>query len=257
MITDAVDSQIERRLLVNYRIDADRVAALLPAPFRPQLQRGWAVGGVCLIRLGELRLPHVPRVLGLRTENMAHRFAVEWGDDGERQVGVYVPRRDTSSRISAWAGGKVFSGAYELARFSADDQRSSLRITVTGTGGTTLVAVTAHEVLEMGGELFSSLEEALDFFQRGARSFSPGWRRGAVDAVRLESGPWQARPVSIDGMSSSLFDDEELFPPGSCVLDSGLVMREIEARWVSEAGRGPTHERDAAAASTGKAQAQC
>ena len=57
MRTPVMDSVVERRLLVNYRITPEVVARLLPAGFRPQVVRGWAVGGVCAIRLGSLR-PH-------------------------------------------------------------------------------------------------------------------------------------------------------------------------------------------------------
>ncbi len=46
---------IERRLLINYRLDRDVAATMIPAPFQPQLVNGWAVDGICLIRLGQLR----------------------------------------------------------------------------------------------------------------------------------------------------------------------------------------------------------
>ena len=46
---------IERRLLVNYRVDPEVVADQLPAPFEPELVNGYAVAGICLIRLGRLR----------------------------------------------------------------------------------------------------------------------------------------------------------------------------------------------------------
>lgn len=55
-----LSSVIERRLLVNYRADPAIVASLLPAPFRPQQIGGWAVAGICLIRLGQVRPPRVP-----------------------------------------------------------------------------------------------------------------------------------------------------------------------------------------------------
>jgi hypothetical protein len=252
VIAHTVHSRIERRLLINYRIDPDRVAALLPARFRPQLQLGWAVGGICLIRLGELRLPGFPKALGLSTENMAHRFAVEWDEQGEHKVGVYVTRRETNSRISALAGGKVFSGSYDLARFVVEDRQSRLRIEVSGNDANKLVSVTAHEAAELGGELFSSPEEALAFFRGSPRSFSPGQRRDSVDCVRLEAELVKACPARIEEMCSSFFDNEELFPPGSCFLDSGLVMRDIEARWSAEPRTKPAHRRAPRALSPGK-----
>jgi hypothetical protein len=53
-------SVIERRILVNYRIDPAIIAPMLPAPLRPQEVSGWAVAGICLIRLGKVRPSWVP-----------------------------------------------------------------------------------------------------------------------------------------------------------------------------------------------------
>jgi len=78
---------VERRLLVNYRADPETTARLVPAPLRPQQVNGWAVAGICLIRLGRLRPRHVPAVLGLRSENAAHRIAVEWDTPGGLATG--------------------------------------------------------------------------------------------------------------------------------------------------------------------------
>jgi hypothetical protein len=55
-----MSSVIERRLLVNYRVAPEVAAGLLPAPMRPQLVNGWAVAGICLIRLGRLRHSGLP-----------------------------------------------------------------------------------------------------------------------------------------------------------------------------------------------------
>src|SRR6266566_4954311 len=94
-----VEAVIRRRLLVNFRIRPDIVAQTLPSPFEPRLVRGWGMAGICLIGLGNLRPGGVPGVLGLRTENAAHRIAVEWDDETGRRQGVYIPRRDTNSGL--------------------------------------------------------------------------------------------------------------------------------------------------------------
>ena len=46
-----LEGLVERRLLVNYRVDPEVATRLLPSPFRLQLVNGWAVAGICLIRL--------------------------------------------------------------------------------------------------------------------------------------------------------------------------------------------------------------
>jgi len=234
MLTDTIECTIERRLLVNYRIDPEVVTRLLPAPFHPQLISGWAVGGVCFIRLGSLRPAHVPSALGLRTENVAHRFAVEWDDDRGTQVGVFVPRRDTNSRVTALAGDKLFPGAHQLARFKIQERASELRIGVDSRDGTLALSVSAHEAPSMGGELFGSLEEAVTFFRQGSLGFSATERTGSLVGLRLISESWKSRPVSVGRMISSMFDDTQVFPKGSCTLDSALVMRNLPVRWRNE-----------------------
>ena len=67
---------IDRRILVNYRVDADVAARLLPAPFRPKLANGYAMAGICLIRRKQIRPAFVPVPAGGGSENAAHRFAV-------------------------------------------------------------------------------------------------------------------------------------------------------------------------------------
>src|SRR3954463_5131916 len=89
---------IDRRILLNYRVEPDILAAILPPPFRPQIVAGYGLAGICLIRLREVRAQGMPRWLGIASENAAHRVAVEWDEGGEKCRGVYVIRRDTSSR---------------------------------------------------------------------------------------------------------------------------------------------------------------
>src|SRR4051812_12690190 len=99
---------IDRRILVNYRVAPQVLAKFLPVPFRPKLIQGVGMAGVCLIRLKHIRPRSFPLPLGLSSENAAHRIAVEW----EGREGVYIPRRDTSSRINAAVGGRLFPGVH-------------------------------------------------------------------------------------------------------------------------------------------------
>jgi hypothetical protein len=234
MLTTAVDCTIARRLLVNYRVDPDVVAAQLPGPFRPQLASGWAVGGVCFIALRHLRPVGVPAGLGFSCENVAHRFAVEWDDHDGRHVGVYIPRRDSGSRLVSWSGGRVFPGQHGLARFQVQDTGTDLHIDVASRDSAVRLSVTASVAMTMTGELFGTVEDATDFFRSASLGYSPGQGQGCLDGVRLGSERWEAEPVAVEQMSSSLFDSPTLFPPGTCTLDSALVMRDLPVRWTFE-----------------------
>jgi uncharacterized protein YqjF (DUF2071 family) len=234
VITKSVNCTIERRLLVNYRIDPELVMAQLPAPFRPHVRSGWAVGGVCFIRLRALRPPHIPGTLGLTTENVAHRFAVDWDDSDGAHTGVYVPRRDTDSRVASLAGGRLFPGDYHLAHFEVEDAGSQISIDVTSRDSVTQLSVSAHRADDLGGALFGSVGQAIEFFRHGSLSYSPGTEPGVLDGVGLDCSMWEAQPVSVDKMTSSLFDDSSTFPAGRCMLDSGLIMRELPVRWFAQ-----------------------
>jgi hypothetical protein len=234
MFTNSVECTIERRLLVNYRIDPEVVERLLPAPFRPQVVSDWAVGGVCFLRLRALRPGLFPIALGLTTENVAHRFAVEWDDNEGLRRGVFVPRRDTNSRMTALGGDRVFPGAHRLARFEVRDEGSDLEIAVKSRDHTLNLSVLAHESATLGGELFTDIDDAIEFFRQGSLGYSPSGSSDCITGVRLQCDSWNARPVAIEHMSSSLFDDTQAFPVGSCILDASLLMRNLDARWITD-----------------------
>ena len=113
---------IKRRLLVNFRVDPMAIRRLLPPPFRPKLHCGHAIAGVCLIRLEHIRPVGLPAAIGFSSENAAHRIAVEWTDESDNpREGVFIPRRDTGSRLNALAGGRLFPGEHHHASFTVSD----------------------------------------------------------------------------------------------------------------------------------------
>lgn len=107
-VTPTMHGIIDRRILVNFRVRPDALRKLLPPYFRPKLIGGWAMAGICLIRLKDIRPQGFPAFCGLTSENAAHRIAVEWDGDGTAREGVFIPRRDTSSMLQAFAGGRFF-----------------------------------------------------------------------------------------------------------------------------------------------------
>ncbi|MFJ9350951.1 DUF2071 domain-containing protein [Streptomyces sp. NPDC101237] len=226
-------SLIERRLLVNYRIVPDAVGPLLPQPLRPHLVHGHAVAGICLLRLGHLRPAWAPAASGLRSENAAHRIAVEWdGPDGV-QTGVYIPRRDSASRLNAWAGGRLFPGAHGRADFHVHETPGRIHVALATRDGDTRVAVTAEPAGELhGSRLFADLAEASRFFRSGAKGFSPA-DGDRLDGIELHTGTWHMEACRIHSAQSSYFDDPERFPPGTATLDSALIMRDVPAHWRS------------------------
>lgn len=233
MRTPNLRGEIERRLLVNYRVDPEVAQRHLPAPFRPQIHNGYAVAGICLIRLGSMRPRGLPRAVGLRSENAAHRFAVEWDDPTQgRQTGVYIPRRDSDSLISVLLGGRVFPGEHHRATFEVSETDDSLHVALTAKDGSARVAVDATIQPDLGDStLFGSLNEASRFFEQGSLGYSATHAEGKFDGLRLRTSAWKVEPVRITAAASSFFDDERMFPEGSAALDHALLMRRVPVDW--------------------------
>jgi len=227
-----LSSVVERRLLVNYRVAPEAAARLLPAPLRPQLVHGHAVAGVCLLRLGGVRPAWAPKAFGLRSENAAHRIAVEWdGPDGV-ETGVYVPRRDTASQLNAWAGGRVFPGEHGRADFEVHETPDRLRVAYATRDGAIRVDVTVEQSDELrDSELFADLAEASRFFREGAKGFSNTRSGRHLDGMELHTDAWHMEAARVRSAASSFFDDPDRFTPGSVTLDCALIMRGVPTSW--------------------------
>ena len=227
-----MSSVIERRLLVNYRVDPAVAASLLPTPLRPQLVNGWAVAGICLIRLARLRPSMVPGWAGMRTENAAHRVAVEWDAEGGRQSGVFIPRRDSNSAVTVLAGGRLFPGEHHRASFDVHEKARNLHVAFASTDGTAHVSVDIRVAQQLqGSALFAGLREASDFFRGGSAGYSATRDSGRLDGLELRADRWVVEPADVVSVCSSFFDDARLFPSGSAVVDCALLMRGIPVTW--------------------------
>jgi len=224
--------EIERRILVNYRVDPAVISALLPEPFRPQIVSGFAVAGICLIRLGSMRPRLLPAWAGLRSENAAHRIAVEWDTPDGTKTGVFIPRRDSNSRINVAVGGRLYPGEHHRAQFDVSETSTELRVGFSSGDGVTQVrvAVRIRDDL-LGSALFEDTAAASAFFEAGSVGFSATRDPKQYDGLQLVTASWNVEPAEITEVHSSFFDDSKQFPQGSAKLDCALVMRNVPVGW--------------------------
>ena len=226
---------IDRRILANFRIDPEVMARNLPAPFRPQLVGGFAIGGICLIRLKAIRPWFFPLPWGMGSENAAHRIAVEWDDDGQTHTGVYIPRRDTDSRLNTWAGGTLFPGVHHHARFTVEESEAHYSIELESDDGDTRVLVAADVTDRLpASSVFRSVAEASAFFEQGALGYSDTHSDGKFDGLELRCQNWQVEPLDVYRIESSYFENELAFPPGSIQFDCALLMLNISHEWLGQ-----------------------
>ncbi len=227
---------IRRRILANFRVDAEVMGRFLPSPFRPKLHRGNAIAGICLIRLEQVRPAWLPRLCGISSENAAHRIAVQWETrTGETREGVYIPRRDTDSRLNHFTGGRIFPGEHHLAEFAVTDDGSQISMSIRARDHGMTAEIRAHETDSFpASSCFDSLAASSEFFEGGSVGYSATRAGCRLDGLRLEIDDWNVRPLAIDHIATSFFADEPVFPSGSVTFDHALIMREIEHVWHEE-----------------------
>lgn len=230
----AVRGTIGRRLLVNFRCDPDVLGRLLPSPFRPRLVAGYGVAGICLIRLEGIRPALLPAFVGFRSENAAHRIAVEWNNHGELCEGVFIPRRDTDSRLNEILGGRIFSGIHHLAEFYVSETGDAYTVKMQSADGTVVVQVQARVADFLPPDsIFRSLNAASSFFQGGAIGWSARPESDEFDGLELRCREWRMTPLEVNSVASSYFANRDLFPGGSVEFDSAFLMRDIAHEWLS------------------------
>jgi len=223
---------IDRRILANYRIEPMCMAEVLPQPFRPKLYEGYAIGGICLIRLKQVRPKFFPLPLGISSENAAHRIAVEWDENGETKEGVYVPRRDTNSYLNSFAGGRLFPGVQHFAKFDVIEDKNNYSVTMNSIDNLAKVSVSglAQEKLSESS-VFKSLDSVSRFFEKGSLGYSDSRVSGKYDGMELECTNWNVEALEVTSVESSYFENEAVFPKGSVEFDCAILMKDIEHEW--------------------------
>lgn len=223
---------IDRRILINFRVDPEIVQPMLPEPLRPRLHDGHAIAGVCLIRLTKLRPAWLPQWLGMSSEGAAHRISVCWEEAGTHKTGVFVPRRDSSSRITSLLGGRLFPGVHQHALFEFVESENQIEVSVRDREGQSMIQLSAQLCSEFPvGSIFGSLDAASRFLEDDKVGISPRRRGRALDALELRIPQWIIRAVNVSALSSSFFDDRTQFPSGSATLDCTVHMSNIEHEW--------------------------
>ncbi|WP_343303520.1 DUF2071 domain-containing protein [Chitinophaga niabensis] len=220
----AIHGIIDRRILINFTADPAIVQDMLPAPFRPKIYQNKAIVGVCLIRLKNIKPKGLPDFLGIASENGAHRIAVEWDEEGKTKEGVYVPRRDTSSRLNAFAGGRIFPGKHYLARFNVKEANGAYHVDFTSSDHTKISIDAKTTDLFPSGSIFQTLENASNFFKNGSLGYSPNGNN-KFEGLKLQIREWKVQPLEVLNVHSSFFENK------SVQFDNALLMTKIEHEW--------------------------
>ena len=224
---------IDRRILVNFRVDPAALGTVLPARFRPRTVTSpdgeYAIGGVCCIRLTKMRPRGFPAAVGLRSENAAHRIGVEWEEAGETRSGVYVPRRDTSSWLASVVGTRAFGRQYR-ADFDVTEGDGRYELHVESHHGDCSMHVVAAETDSLPADsVFPDVAAASAYHQCGSVGYCPSTDGRTLEGVELDTDEWRVQPLAVESVSASFFADE--LHADAVAFDNALLMRDIGHEW--------------------------
>ncbi|HMQ09914.1 MAG TPA: DUF2071 domain-containing protein [Oligoflexia bacterium] len=232
----SIKGVIERRILINYKLDPIVAKKLLPTPFEPIVLNNFASVGICLIRLNGIKPTFLPDCFaGIRSENAAHRFAVRYPTKNGYRDGVYIPRRDTSSKLNAMAGGCLFPGIHHLSNFKVIESQNHYYVSFKNKKDGTFLEIDCTTTQSFPKQsMFNSFEQASEFFRNGSCGFSPTDKKETFQGLTLKTYVWEMYTLSVNQVVSSYFNNTQQFPKNSIEFDNALLMKNIPHHWITE-----------------------
>ena len=142
-------------------------------------------------------------MVSLSSENGAHRIAVEWNEGEETREGVFIPRRDTSSKINSFVGGKIFPGRHFHADFKVKESGDHYEVAFKSSDGTTIEICADKTSNYDSNSIFEDIETASDFFKGGALGYSPSGNQ--FEGLELRTKNWKVEPLNVSQNSFQFF----------------------------------------------------
>jgi hypothetical protein len=225
---------IARRILINYRVAPDVIRKILPNHLDPIIIGGYASAGICLLKLRNIGLRYSPQFLKINSENAAHRILVRWREDEQVRCGVYIPRRDTDSKLNVWLAGQVFAWPHYLAQFNTKEEEGNYFVSVQSCDHRTDLSVRARPGNSFPSDsMFRSMDHASECFQECNIGCSPSAYSDRFKKIELRTQCWSVKPLDIQQLSSVFFEDTGIFPKGTIAFDNALLMEDIPHEWHS------------------------
>lgn len=223
------------RLLIVYRTDPRALAALLPAELEPAEFKGHGLAALVYthrVRTSRRWWKAPPSQGG---DLLSLRFAALFRGATPPRPAVWIPRRETSSNLSARMSNLLLPGEHQCCDVALEQTECTLELCVKSTRGEELY-LRAGLAGELRGSLFANARELEHWLAepRIVRPKSPFEAFGPeLDRSALASGRLAAEPIEVRVLRAHPFDDPQIFAPGSVELDS--CWRLVARRGVTQA----------------------
>jgi len=215
--------------LVNFGMEPDLLASLLPSPITPDVHNNEAFLSIVISDLRDMRPTFLPKGLGFNFAQIVYRAIVTC--NGER--GVHFLRSDADNRIMCLTGNLFSFFHFNHAKISYFRNQDQHCIDVKTRDG--VADISAEYGIQKStnetpaSSVFSSLEDAKHFFAELYVAFStlPGY----TTAVRIDRTNWDVSFVSDKKATYSFMNGSSYFPKGSTRLDSIFYVEDLFYHW--------------------------
>jgi hypothetical protein len=222
-----VSGHITDRLLVTYRVAADRLAQLVPPPLRLDTRAGCGFLSICAVEILGMGLSGMPSLLRFDNRELLYRLAVRLGDEPS----FLTLRSDVSSRALSVLGRRFSHYRPRRARVGLQREPGRLRFeTETGDGlGDAVLEVDTAVRMPDEGSIFRT-DEAAAAFLLGMK-FSVDAIDGRARVQPITHSLWSPRSVRTTVARFAFIKalEEALGTP--FVFDGTLLAQDIHQTW--------------------------
>ena len=226
----AVQTVFRRCLLVNFAVDPDELASVLPAHVEPDVVDGEAYLSVVVGEMENMRPAGVPRLLGFTYDQVVYRAVVRCGDER----GVHFLRSDADSRTMTALGNLMSFFRFHRSDivFRAHDGVLDLDVVTTSPVGADIHAtysIGSPAAVLPPSSAFASLELAKTWLVELYAAFHHAPGNDWIDVVRIKRGDWDLRVVTDERAIYDFMHAGHTFTKAR--LDSVFLVGDVPYHW--------------------------
>ena len=220
---------IQKQILINYRVSPDALQNFLPESLQPFIYKNWAHAGICLLNTKKLNSDWLPNWIRNNSWYVAHYFIVS----KDEQPACYIPRNDTSSFLNLLTGSRILAGSTKMAKIEVCDDQHQLNIQVKSKDKTFSIDYRGIRSQNLpDSSVFANLREATEFFNHEKCQYSHKLKSYSSKGPSTMDEDWNVTPLATSSSTSTLF--EAIFPAESYEFDHAICMENTQTDWLNE-----------------------
>ena len=202
-VLPSVRARMHERYIVNVRVPPDALAAALPGCLDPQEVNGFGIVSFCVLDLRRISIAPVPPVAGPRSVSCAARYAVL--DEGGAPS-VFVPERQTGSRLGAWFTRRGFSAPHGLVDIEVSSHPDGGAEVHVRDDGTPTFDAWLRPRSSLESLAFDGVDDFAAFLAMGERSYGRSRHDGKLTVLDLHKSDAGYEPHMVERIGGSFIE---------------------------------------------------